>query len=61
MQNGEIARALETIATLMEIKGEEHYRVLAYQRAAEAVISLGRPVVEVEDLRQLPHVGGTTA
>jgi DNA polymerase (family 10) len=61
LQNGEIARALETIATLMEIKGEEHYRVLAYQRAAEAVISLGRPVVEVEDLKQLPHVGATTA
>ena len=50
MQNGEIARALETIATLMEIKGEEHYRVLAYQRAAESVIALGRPVGEVEDL-----------
>ena len=61
MQNGEIARALETIATLMEIKGEEHYRVLAYQRAAEAVISLGRPVTEVEDLKHLPHVGATTA
>lgn len=61
MQNGEIARALETIATLMEIKGEEHYRVLAYQRAAEAVISLGRPVAEVEDLKQLPHVGAATA
>ncbi|MDQ3863268.1 MAG: DNA polymerase/3'-5' exonuclease PolX [Actinomycetota bacterium] len=61
MQNGEIARALETIATLMEIKGEEHYRVLAYQRAAEAVISLGRPVAEVGDLKQLPHVGATMA
>jgi DNA polymerase (family 10) len=61
LQNGEIARALETIATLMEIKGEEHYRVLAYQRAAEAVISLGRPVGEIEDLKQLPHVGATTA
>jgi DNA polymerase (family 10) len=61
LQNGEIARALETIATLMEIKGEEHYRVLAYQRAAEAVISLGRPVGEVEDLKQLPHVGATMA
>ena len=61
MQNGEIARALETIATLMEIKGEQHYRVLAYQRAAEAVISLGRPIAEVEDLKQLPHVGATMA
>jgi DNA polymerase (family X) len=61
LRNGEIVRALEAIATLMEIKGEEYYRVLAYQRAAESVGSLGRPVREVEDLERLPHVGGTTA
>ena len=61
MQNGDIVRALEAIATLMEIKGEEYYRVLAYQRAAESVGSLGRPVREVADLERLPHVGGTTA
>ena len=61
MRNGEIVRALETIATLMEIKGEAYYRVLGYQRAAESVGALGRPVGEVEDLTQLPHVGPTTA
>jgi DNA polymerase (family 10) len=61
LRNGEIVRALEAIATLMEIKGEEYYRVLAYQRAAESVGSLGRPVREVEDITKLPHVGGTTA
>jgi DNA polymerase (family X) len=61
LRNGEIVRALETIATLMEIKGEAYYRVLGYQRAAESVGSLGRPVSEVEDLRVLPHVGGTIA
>jgi DNA polymerase (family X) len=61
LQNVEIVRALEAIATLMEIKGEEYYRVLAYQRAAESVAALGRPVSEVDDLERLPHVGGTTA
>ena len=61
MQNAEIAGALETIVKLLEIKGEGHYRVLAYQRAAESVVALGRPIREVEDLRTLPHVGGTTA
>ena len=61
MRNGEIVRALEAIATLMEIRGEAYYRVLGYQRAAESVGSLGRPVTEVEDLTQLPHVGPTTA
>ena len=61
MQNADIVRALETIVTLMELKDEAYYRVLAYQRAAESVAALGRPVREVENLKQLPHVGGTTA
>src|SRR5215212_11534856 len=45
----------------MEIKGEAYYRVLGYQRAAESVGALGRPVGEIEDLTELPHVGPTTA
>ena len=61
MQNAQIARALETIATLMELKDEAYYRVLAYQRAAESVTALGRPVREVEDLKTLPHIGDGTA
>ncbi len=61
MQNAEISRALELIVTLMEIKGEEHYRVLAYQRAAESVAASGRPVADLDDIKELPHVGGTTA
>ncbi|MDP8899645.1 MAG: DNA polymerase/3'-5' exonuclease PolX, partial [Actinomycetota bacterium] len=61
MQNNEVVRALETIVALMEIKDESYYRVLAYQRAAESVGSLGRPVREVEDLETLPHVGAATA
>jgi DNA polymerase (family X) len=61
LRNEEIVRALEDIATLMKIKGEDYYRWLAYERAAESVAALGRPVREVEDLESLPHVGGTTA
>ena len=61
MHNNDIVRALEAIATLMEIKDEAYYRVLGYQRAAESVGALGRPVGEVEDLTKLPHVGATTA
>jgi DNA polymerase (family X) len=61
LQNAEIVRALETIATLMEIKDETYYRILGYKRAAESVAALGRPVREVEDLKELPHVGGTIA
>jgi len=61
LHNNDIFRALETIATLMEIKDEPYYRVLGYQRAAESVGALGRPVKEVEDLTELPHVGERTA
>ncbi len=61
MDNREIARVLETIATLMEIRGDDYYRVLAYQRAAESVAALGHPVAGVEDPEDLPHVGKTTA
>ena len=61
LQNGDIARALETIVTLMEIKDEEHYRVLAYQRAAESVSAAGSPVADMKNVKDLPHVGGTTA
>ena len=45
----------------MQIKGEDYYRWLAYDRAAESVGSLGRPVRELDDITRLPHVGGTTA
>jgi DNA polymerase (family 10) len=61
LQNNDIVRALETIATLMEIKDEAYYRVLGYRRAAESVAALGRPATEVEDLKTLPHVGTATA
>ncbi len=61
LQNNEIVQKLETIATLMEIKDEAYYRVLGYHRAAESVGALGRPVGEVEDLTELPHVGARTA
>ena len=61
MQNGEIARELEKIATLMEIKAESHYRILGYRRAAESVVAQGRPVREMEKVTDLAHVGATTA
>jgi DNA polymerase (family 10) len=61
LQNNDIVRELETIATLMEIKDAPYYRVLGYQRAAESVGALGRPVTQVEDLTELPHVGERTA
>lgn len=45
----------------MEIRGDEHYRVLAYQRAAESVANYGGSVSEMESPKELPHVGAATA
>lgn len=59
--NAELSRALETVVTLMEIRGDEHYRVLAYQRAAESVANYGGSVSEMESPKELPHVGAATA
>jgi DNA polymerase (family 10) len=61
LRNGEIVRALESIVALMEIRGEEHYRVLAYQRASESVAASSREISDMEDPKELPHVGGSTA
>ena len=61
MRNIEIVHALETIATLMEIKDESYYRVLGYTRAAEAVAASGREVRDMDEVTDLPHVGKTTA
>ncbi|WP_119070266.1 DNA polymerase/3'-5' exonuclease PolX [Rubrobacter indicoceani] len=59
--NAELSRALETVVTLMEIRGDEHYRVLAYQRAAESVANYGGSVSEMASPKELPHVGQATA
>jgi DNA polymerase (family 10) len=61
LNNNDIVRSLEMIATLMQIKDEAYYRWLGYQRAAESVQALGRPATEVEDLTTLSHVGASTA
>src|SRR5215204_5160503 len=45
----------------MELKDETYYRVLGYRRAAESVAAVGRPAYEIQDLKELPHVGGTIA
>lgn len=59
--NAEIVRALEAVVALMEIRGDEHYRVLAYTRAAESVANHSGSVAALDDPKSLPHVGGTTS
>jgi len=62
--NVEIAALLERIADLLEIQGENVFKVNAYRRAAENIREAGRPLAEVRaegTLRQVPGVGEAIA
>jgi DNA polymerase (family X) len=47
LKNADVAAALHEIADLLEIKGEDRFRYLAYRRAAEAISSTGKPVADM--------------
>ena len=62
--NAEIAALFERIADLLEIRGENVFKVNAYRRAAENIREVGRPLSEVRaegTLRQVPGVGEAIA
>jgi DNA polymerase (family 10) len=64
MRNRELAEIFETIANLLEIKGEGIYRVLAYRRAGEGLRSLGSDISEIwreGNLEEIPGVGKAIA
>ncbi len=60
LNNHQLAGQLKRIADLMEIKGENRFKTLAYRRAAESILSLGREVEDVwqaGELKEVPHIG----
>jgi DNA polymerase (family 10) len=62
--NAEIAGLFERIADLLEIRGENVFKVNAYRRAAENIRETGRPLAEIRTegtLRQVPGVGEAIA
>jgi len=62
--NPEIAALFERIADLLEIQGENVFKVNAYRRAAENIRETGRPLAEIRaegSLRQVPGVGEAIA
>jgi DNA polymerase (family 10) len=44
MDNPDVARLLDEVADLLEIKGENQFRVRAYRAAARTLESLGESV-----------------
>src|SRR5579864_7852055 len=65
--NEDIAGRLEEVAQLLATQGASRFRVRAYQRAAETVRRLTRPVSDIlaqeglEGLQALPGVGESIA
>jgi len=59
MKNQEIARIFNEIADLLEIKGDNPFRIRAYRRAALNIESLSRDVAETpkDDLMEVPGIG----
>jgi DNA polymerase (family 10) len=65
MQNLDVARTLDTLADLLEIKGENPFRIRAYRNAVNTVNGLSRPLTAMvaagEDLTELPGIGERVA
>ncbi|MDT8899129.1 DNA polymerase/3'-5' exonuclease PolX [Thermanaerothrix sp. 4228-RoL] len=64
MTNEELAAVFEHIANLLEIKGENVYRVLSYRRVAESLRTLGQDVHVLRAqgrLQEIPGVGKAIA
>ncbi len=65
VHNADIAAIFEEIADLLEIQGENPFRIRAYRNAAREMQSLGVPASEMvakgEDLTELPGIGDDLA
>jgi len=58
MTNQQLAKTFQTIADLLEIKGENIYKILAYRKAADSISNLGQDVNEIWKEGKLTEVDG---
>jgi DNA polymerase (family 10) len=58
MDNQQLANIFRTIADLLEIKGENIYKILAYRKAADSLSNLGQDVNEIWKQGKLTEVDG---
>jgi len=65
MKNEAIAKVFQDIADLLKIKGENPFKIRAYQSAARAIGHLPREIAimieEGEDLKNIPGIGEAIA
>jgi DNA polymerase (family 10) len=61
-RNAQVAEQFDLLADLLELDGEQQFRVLAYRRAAEQIRSSGSPIAELAldgRAKDLPGIGRT--
>lgn len=64
MRNEEIAKLLNRISSLLELKGENPYKFIAYAEAARRIENLPLPIEDLHQenrLREIPNVGPSIA
>jgi DNA polymerase (family X) len=65
MKNSDIAAVFENIADLLELKGENKFKIRAYSRAAQVISHLRKEMElmqeEGEDFRDIPGIGDAIA
>ena len=64
MTNRDVAELLDSIGDILEIMGENRFKVIAYRRAAENILSLGRDIKgywQAGTLQEIPGVGQAIA
>jgi DNA polymerase (family X) len=64
MNNRELADIFQLIGDLMEIKGENVYKILAYRKAADSLLNVGRDINDLHregSLTTIPGVGKAIA
>ena len=64
MTNREIADLLNNVGDILEIMGENRFKVIAYRRAAENILSLGRDIRtywQAGTVKEIPGVGEAIA
>ena len=58
MKNQEIADIFEKIATLLEIKGDNIFKIKAYRKAAENILALGEDIESIKNENRLAAIPG---
>jgi DNA polymerase (family 10) len=61
-RNAQVAEQFDLLADLLELEGEQQFRVLAYRRAADQIRSAGSPIAQLAldgKAKDLPGIGQT--